>query len=87
MAGFHCFRVICTAAYKSSLHLNSCGAKLFPVRRMKIRRRLLDAGQGECLTIRVSQVSTRTKQLLPWHPRERHGMTEVHFLFCTVVFL
>lgn len=65
MAGFGCFRVICMAAYKPSLHLSSYGAKLFQVREMKIRRRLLDAGQGECLTICVSQVRNRTKHLLP----------------------
>lgn len=75
------------AAYKPSLHLNSCGAKLFQVRRMKIRRRLLDTGQDECLTICVSQVRNRIKQLLPWHPRELHDTNEVHFLYCTIISL
>lgn len=34
------------ATCKPSLQLNSSGAKLFQVRRMKIRSRLLDTGQG-----------------------------------------
>lgn len=88
MAGFDCFRVICMAACKPSLHINSCGAKLFQVRKMKIRRRLLDTVQGECLTICVSQVKNRTKQFLPWYPRECHDMNEdAHFLYCTIIFL
>lgn len=87
MAGFDCFRAICIATYKPSLHLNSYGAELFQVRKMKIRRRLLDIGQGKSLAICVSNVRNRTKLFLPWYRRECHDMNEgAHFLYCTADF-
>lgn len=88
MAGFDCFRVICVVTYKPSLHLNSYCAELVQVRKMKIRRRLLDISQGKCLTICVSRVRNRTKLFLSWHPSKCHDMNEdAHFLFCTINFL
>lgn len=88
MAGFDCFRVICVVTYKPSLHLNSYCAELVQVRKMKIRRRLLDISQGKCLTICVSRVRNRTKLFLSWHRSKCHDMNEdAHFLFCTINFL
>jgi len=88
VADFDCFRVIFVATYKPSLHFNSYGADLFQVRKMKIRRRLLDTGQRKCLTICVSHVRNRTKLFLPWYPRECPDVNEdAHFLYCTVNFL